>query len=32
MVKDVEKVFFFARLQFSIYDVNVLKVHRRLPA
>ena len=32
MVKDVETVFFFARLQFSIYDVSFLKQHRILPA
>ena len=32
MVKDVETVFFFVHLQYSIYDVTVLKVHRRLPA
>ena len=32
MVKKVETVFFFARLQFSSYDITVLKEHRRLPA
>ena len=32
MVKEVETVFFFTYLQFSIYDVTVLKEHRRLPA
>ena len=32
MVKEVERVFFFACLQFSSYDVTVLKEHRTLPA
>ena len=32
MVKEVETVFFLARLQFSSYDVIVLKDHRILPA
>ena len=32
MVKKAETVFFFARLQFSTYDVTVLKEHRTLPA
>ena len=32
MVKELEMGFFFASLQFSIYNVNVVKVHRRLPA
>ena len=32
MVKEVETVLFLSCLQFSIYNVTVLKVHRRLPA
>ena len=32
MVREVETVFFFACLQFTTYDITVLKEYRRLPA